>query len=244
MTLPLHLPDLPDLSEGPLEPLGPRPPRPPMPWPQRVREMLSTYLPLLLMLVLALGTWWLVKNTPTAEPEPVAGPPRKEPDYTMQRFVVERFDKDGRLTLRMQGDELRHFTDSDTIEIDRARVRAVSPDGRVTLAQAQRALANGDGTELQLIGDARVDSVANEGETIEFRGEFLHAFLATERLRSHLPVQVRRGSSEFTAAGMDYDHLSGQLQLQGRMRAVLMPKAAAPGKAGSAAAPAPSAKGP
>jgi lipopolysaccharide export system protein LptC len=111
----------------------------------------------------------------------------------------------------------------------------VATDGRVTLAQARRAVANGDGSELQLIGDARVDSTGPRGEPIQFRGEFLHAFLATERLRSHLPVRVTREGSEFRAAGMEYDHLSGQLQLQGKMSALLLPSTGAP-KPGQAAA--------
>jgi len=175
------------------------------------------------MLVLALGTWWLVKNTPSPDEPGENSLPRKEPDYTMDNFVVERFDKDGRLKVRVQGDRLRHFADTEIIEVDQARVRAVAADGRVTLAQARRAIANGDGTELQLIGDARVDSTGPRGEPIQFRGEFLHAFLATEHVRSHLPVLVTSEGSEFRAMGMEYDHLTGQLQLQGKMSALLQP---------------------
>ena len=152
--------------------------------------MLATYLPLLLMAVLALGTWWLVKNTPSADGPRDAAPVRSEPDYTMQNFVVERFDKDGRLKVRIQGEQLRHYADTDRIEVDQARIRAVAADGRATLAQARRAITNGDGSELQLLGDARIDSTGPRGEPIEFRGEFLHAFLTTERMRSHLPVTV------------------------------------------------------
>jgi lipopolysaccharide export system protein LptC len=243
MALELHLPDLDSaLSLGPVPP-RPLPARVPLPWHQRARELLATYLPLLLMLLLALGTWWLVRNTPSAEAPPEAGLPRKEPDYTMDHFVVERFDKDGRLKVRMQGDRLRHFAASDIIEVDRARVRAVAADGRVTLAQASRAVANGDGSELQLIGDARVDSTGPRGEPIQFRGEFLHAFLNTERVRSHLPVVVTSEGSEFRAAGMDYDHLSGQLQLQGKIRALLQPSGGKSKLAQGAAAPARPASG-
>ena len=224
MALELHLPDL---SDGTLGPLPPRalPPRAPQPWHQQLRDLAATYLPLLLMLVLALGTWWLVKNTPGPDVPPEASLPREEPDYTMDRFVVERFDKDGRLKLRLQGERLRHFAATDIIEVDEAQVRAVAEDGRVTLARSRRAVANGDGSEVQLIGDARVDSRGPRGEPIQFRGEFLHAFLNTERVRSHLPVVVTSNGSEFHAAGMDYDHLTGQLQLQGKMRALLQPSA-------------------
>ena len=228
MALALRLPDLDDsaLSLGPL-PARPLPPRVPQPWHQHVRDAIVTYLPLLLMLLLALGTWWLVKNTPG----PIAAPPpplqRQEPDYTMQRFVIERFDRDGRLKLQLQGQQLRHYTASDTIEVDQPRLRAVGSDGRVTLAQARRAVANGDGSQVQLIGDARVDGSGPRGDPVQFRGEFLHAFLDTERLRSHLPVVVTSEGSEFHAAGMEYDHLSGKLQLQGKMRARLLPSSAA-----------------
>jgi len=229
MAIELHLPDLTEgsIELGPVPPRGPRP-RQRLPWHQRLRELLATYLPLLLMLLLALGTWWLVKNTPRAEEPREAGPPRQEPDYTMQDFVVERFDKDGRLKARLQGDQLRHYADRDLIEVDHARLRAVSSEGRVLLAQALRAVTNGDGSEFQLIGDARVDSTDARGEPVQFRGEFLHVFVNTQRVRSHLPVVVVRDGSEIRAAGMEYDHLSGLLQLQGKMRALLQPQARAP----------------
>jgi lipopolysaccharide export system protein LptC len=250
MALELHLPDL---TEGPVA-LGPMPargaaPRAVLPWHQRLRELLSTYLPVVLMMMLALGTWWLVKNTPRADEPAERGPPREEPDYTMRNFVVERFDKDGRLKVRLEGDTLRHYADRDLIEVDRARVRAVSAEGRVTLASARRAVANGDGSEMQLIGDARVDSTGPRGEPVQFSGEFLHVFVNTERLRSHLPVRVTRDGSEFRADGMDYDHLSGMLKLQGRMRALLLPSnanssAKATGARNGTAAGAPAASAP
>jgi lipopolysaccharide export system protein LptC len=231
MTLELHLPDLDSsLALGPVAPRG-LPPRAPLPWHQRMREALATYLPLLLMLLLALGTWWLVQNTPAADAPGESPLPRQEPNYTMDNFVVERFDKDGRLKVRMQGDRLRHFADTEIIEVDNARVRSVAADGRVTLARARRAVANGDGSEVQLIGDAVVDSAGPRGEPIRFRGDFLHAFLNTEKVRSHLPVVVTSEGSEFRAAGMEYDHLTGQLQLLGKIKALLLPstgKAKAP----------------
>ena len=35
-----------------------------LPWPARVLDAVAAYLPLLVMALLALGSWWLVKNTP------------------------------------------------------------------------------------------------------------------------------------------------------------------------------------
>ncbi len=196
------------------------------PWRWRVLEVVSSYLPLLLMTVLALGTWWLVKNTPLAGEARAAVPLQHEPDYEMRNFAVQRFTPQGPLRAQIEGDLLRHFPDTDTVEIDNVRLRAVGPDGRVTLATARRAIANGAATEVQLLGGAEVVRVAmgNE-EAINFRSEFLHAFLDTERVRSHLPVTVTRGATEVRADGMEYSHLDRLIKLGGHMRASFLPKA-------------------
>jgi lipopolysaccharide export system protein LptC len=189
-------------------------------WRARIAALLSAYLPLLLMAVLALGTWWLVKNTPVAGEAETATAPRHEPDYAMTHFTVQRFLPAGGMRLQLEGDAMRHYPDTDTLEIDHARVRAWAPSGRETVATAKRALSNSDGSEVQLMGGAHVTRQALEGaEAIEFKGEFLHAFFKTERLQSHLPVTVTRGHSVVNADGLEYDNVKGLLLLKGRVRA-------------------------
>ena len=223
MSVELHLPDLPEvpISLGPPDAARPRVA---MPWHLRVRDALSSYLPLLLMTLLALATWWLVNHSPRPI---VPGEERKvsaEPDYTMTQFALERFDTEGRLKLRIEGARLRHFPANDRVEIDSAAIRAFAPDGRVTLATAQRALGNGDGSEIQLLGGAEVTAEDKSGVPLIMRSEFLHAFLITERIRTHLPVQVRQGGTEIKAGGMDYDHAAQRLDLKGPVRTVLSPR--------------------
>ncbi|MDO9092356.1 MAG: LPS export ABC transporter periplasmic protein LptC [Rubrivivax sp.] len=222
MSVELHLPDLPEvpISLGPAPAGAPR-----VPWHLRLRDALSSYLPLLLMALLASATWWLVKNAPRPQTTPEARVVSSEPDYTMSQFALERFDASGRLKLRIEGARLRHFPDTDRIEIDDAQIRAYAPDGRVTLATAKRALGNGDGSEVQLLGGAEVTAQDVSGVPLIMRSEFLHAFLVTERVQSHLPVLVRQGTTELRAAGLLYDHVAGRLDLKGPTRAVLQPRA-------------------
>lgn len=194
------------------------------PWPARLLDTATAYLPLLLMAMLALGTWWLVKNTPLFDAGTPAAPLRHEPDYTMQQFVVQRFAADGALRLQIEGEVLRHFPDTDTIEVETPRIRAFAPDGRVTNATAKQALANGDGSELVLTGGARVVSHPTaEAEPLEFRGEFLHLFIKTEQVRSHLPVAMTQGATELHADSMAYDNRARVLEFKGRVRATFMP---------------------
>jgi lipopolysaccharide export system protein LptC len=190
----------------------------------RVLDAVSAYLPLLLMAALAMGTWWLVKNTPLFEGGRVLAPLRHEPDYTMTDFMVQRFAASGAMSAQIEGDTLVHFPDTDTLEITKPRIRAFGTDGRVTVATANHALSNRDGSEVQLSGDAHVVREATPKEAaIDFRGEFLHYFQNTERVRSHLPVLVTQAGTQIAADGMTYDNLARVLDLKGHLRAVLPP---------------------
>ena len=204
---------------------GPEPVVPTAPWHLRLFDLVSAYLPLAMMAVLAAGTWWLVRNAPTFEPPHAAVPPRHEPDYVMTGFVIQRFGADGTLRTQIEGDTLRHYPDDDTLEIDVARIRAIGDNGTVTLATARRALANGDGSEVQLLGDARINRPATgKDEAVEFRSEFLHAFRNVEQVRSHLPVVMTQGTDIIHAASMNYDNLARVVEFKGRASASFAPK--------------------
>jgi lipopolysaccharide export system protein LptC len=196
------------------------------PWYRRGLDTTSAYLPLLLMAALAMGTWWLVKSTPLFEDGRVPVPARHEPDYAMTAFMVQRFAADGALRVQIEGDLMRHYPDTDTLEIDKPRIRAFGEDGRVTVATARQALSNRDGSEVQLSGGAHVVRQATAQQAaIEFRGEFLHYFQNSEQVRSHLPVTVTQAGTEVRADSMAYDNLAGVLDLKGHVRAVIAPPA-------------------
>ncbi len=197
-------------------------------------ERLSIYLPIVMMGVLALGTYWLARNTPifsSPEAEKVA---RHEPDYFMRKFEVKTFDANGKLKSEVFGAEARHYPDTDTLEIDNARIRTFTEDGRLTVATAKRALSNGDGSEVQLTGDAVVvrDEVVGPAGVITprftVRGEFLHVFMNTERIRSHLPVVMTRGTDEFAGDAMEFDNLDRVMNLRGRVKGYLAPRTPKP----------------
>lgn len=240
MSVELHLPDLPEvpLSLG-LPPASPGP-RAPTPWLLRLRDALASYLPLLLMALLAMATWWLVKNAPRPPAPSEAKTPSSEPDVVMNRFALERFDAQGRLKLRIEGARLRHFPDTDRVEIDASHIQAFAPDGRVTRATAARAWGAGDGSEFELQGGAEVLSTDDSGAPVRMRSEFLHTFVQLQQVQSHLPVTVLSNGAELRAGGLAYDHNRGLLDLKGPVKSVLQPLARAEkGAAGTAPALAP-----
>lgn len=198
----------------------------------RVWDSTAMYMPLLMMGALALGTYWLVRNTPIFSTPEITREISHEVDYFMRKFTVKTFDEGGKLKSEIYGDEGRHFPDTDILEIDQVRIRSINLEGQVTTATAKHAYVNSDGSEVQLTGNALVvreaSRVASGKETprLEFRGDFLHVFLNEERVTSHKPVVLTRGNDQFTGDSFAYDNLDQVANLKGRVRGVLMPKSA------------------
>ena len=193
----------------------------------RAWDRISIYLPVILMALLALGTYWLARNTPGLPSVNSERAPTHEPDYFLRGFSVKSFDPNGRLKSEIQGVEARHYPDTDTMEVDQPRIRSYNEKGALTLATADKAISNADGSQVQLIGNAVVtrEPTGAQGQApqprLEIRGEFLHAYMDEERVKSDKPVTLIRGRDVFEADGMNYDNLDRVLELRGRVRGTL-----------------------
>jgi lipopolysaccharide export system protein LptC len=198
----------------------------------RVREGIVGYLPLMLMIGLALGTWLIAKNTPGLLSPTTPGPVRHEADYTLDRFNLQRFDASGALKVEIEGEHMQHFPDDDIMEVEQIRVVTTEPDGRKMTATAQHGRARGDSSEVWLDGQAQVVSDSPGELPMQMNGEHLHALPKLRRVDSTYMVIVRQGDSEFNADGLEYDDTTRVLTLHGNVHALMqpqLPKAAAGG---------------
>jgi lipopolysaccharide export system protein LptC len=192
-------------------------------------DRLSVYLPVLLMMLLALASYLLLQATPKPpEPKPER-PVTHEPDYFMRRFSVKVFAPNGALTSEMYGAQANHYPDTDTVVIDSARVRAFNEHNQLSTATANQVTANGAGTEFELKGGAIV--VRQAGRTskgrrlsrMEFHGEHLVVSTKPEVVVSDQPVLLVRDRDQITADTLDFRGDAAQVVvLTGTVRAKLV----------------------
>lgn len=192
---------------------------------RRGLDRLTMYLPLLVMLLLAMGSWWLVRSMPDLWRAPSQGQVRQDPDYHLERFSTQVFDAQGRSIRTVWGDKARHYPDSDELHIDAVRFSAVNEEGVEMRGTARQGIATGDGERLTLLGQAHVVRPAH-GQTprLELLGERLVALKTPEKLLSDLPVEILRDRDRFTAKGLDFDMKTGQYALEGRVHGTLQPR--------------------
>jgi len=190
---------------------------------------LTLYLPVALMAVLALISYWLVRTAPGEKAPEAVALYDDAPDYYLHSFSAQSFDANGKVLRQIQGGVGRHFPDTKWTEIDDFHGQSYAADGAVLLAQARRSLTNEEATEMQLMGSAQVLRpelhLAGQAprQRAVYRSEFLHVFTETGIAKSHLPVEVEYGRHRFRADSMVYDSVTQVLELQGRVKADFAP---------------------
>jgi len=197
----------------------------------RALDRVILSLPLILVALLALGSYWMLRGAPAIPVPQAPGTVSKAPDYVLEGFSVQKFDAQGRLTVLMTGESAQSQTDNPWIEVHQFVARATDGNGLAKLATADSGLSSSDSKEFQLRGHARLlreADPAGEFPRLEINSEFLHLLSDPDRVESDRPVQILHGNHQFTADLMRYDGASRLLQLDGRVKAVISSEAKTP----------------
>lgn len=194
------------------------------PQPTWARASWSGVLPVLVMAGLAAATWWLVQHAPQPEVARPVPAPGHVADYEMRGFSVRHHGPGGPAASRMDGELVRHFADTDTLEVEGLRLHLIDAEGRMTEAVADRAVVRADGSELVLEGHARVRRAAVPGGTapadaaLEFSSEWMFIDARLQRIRTDRHVTLSYGQDRFEATGLRYDQATQDLELDGPVR--------------------------
>ena len=189
----------------------------------------TDFLPLLLALALALGTFWLVRSMPQIRPD--TPPSSNEPDYYLRDFELRRYDPLGNLQIELAGSYGEHIPGPDTIHVQQARTFSIDAHGTTTRASADRAVSDGKGQNIELFGQVhavRQRTAEGGGKNgtpppVIFESSYLKATNRQEHLSTDQPVKITQGNDVITGTGMTYTGASRTVNIQGRSQAVIQP---------------------
>jgi len=190
-------------------------------------DRLSLYLPVLLMGLLALASYWVLRHAPSPGPVAVATQRAAGPDYVMRAFAVRSYHADGTLKSEIFGREARHFPDRGELEIDQARLRSIDGAGRLTTAEADQVITDDTQDSYLLQGQVllvRVPAAGDSGPRLSFQGEQLQVDTVAGTIRSDLPVTVLRGKDQLRADRLQYQDGQQSAEFSGRVQAILVPR--------------------
>ena len=209
----------------------PPPTQPPVPASKAARRIGIDYMPLVLALILALGTFWLVRSMPKTGPAEPA-PPTHVPDYYLHDFQLRRYGAQGNLQDELTGQYGEHLPGPDTIHVRQATMHAINPQGGSTQGRANRAVVALQSKDIELFDQVRVvhqpapDAKGQAQPAVTFESEYLQSTDQQEHIRTNRPVKITRQGNIITGSGMHYTNSSRTVEVQGRAKAVIQPSPA------------------
>ena len=197
-------------------------------WPDILWRRLTDLLPLLLVLLLALVTTWLVKSMPK-EDSSTPLPPADQPDYYMRSFELRRYTPQGQLQTVLTAVYADHVPDKDQLRIQQPNSYSIDTQGNETRATALRATSDRPGQNIELFDQVRVvhqrkpDAKNTTAEPIVFESNYLKTINRQEHISTNQPVKITRGANTITGTGMDFTNSTKVVQVHGRAQAIIAP---------------------
>ncbi|HLE65752.1 MAG TPA: LPS export ABC transporter periplasmic protein LptC [Burkholderiales bacterium] len=183
--------------------------------------------PLLLMLALAMLTFWLERTVREEQLHPSLR--RHDPDYLVEKFVITKFNSAGVQESTLSAAKMIHYPDDDSTELVAPRVvQAKLNEPRMTLTADRGALSH-DGEEVFLYGNVvLVREGTPDRPEARMQTSFLHVIGAKSLVRTDREVIVQEPGRALSARGMEYHNDTWQLFLRERVRGRFDPKSRIP----------------
>jgi lipopolysaccharide export system protein LptC len=183
-----------------------------------VRLSATRLFPLLLMLALALLSFWL-ERTVREEERVHPSLRRHDPDFVVDNLSHTRFNAQGASESTLAASKMIHYPDDDSTELLSPRVvQTKANEPRLTVTADRGALSQ-DGEEVFLYGNVLLvrEGGAGRPET-RIRTTFLHLVRARSLVRTDREVQIVEERRVLSGRGLEYHNDSRQLFLRERVR--------------------------
>ena len=188
-----------------------------------VRRRWPALLTLGLMLLLAGGSFWLLKKFQPTDTNGRAQAHSSEPDYTMDDFRYTSVAPDGKLSYLVEGERLSHYPDSDDSIISQPRLTSYAPDRPPMTLRAETARINGDHSEVHLRDKVVLRRPPARGaDDLTVKSDYMLVLTRQDIVKSDRPVHGQQGNSTLNGTGMVADNSRRTLALQSQVSATFV----------------------
>ena len=121
-----------------------------------IGRTLLRLMPLILMGLLTLVTFWLVRKNTPPEHSMLERVRLHEPDYIIQNGTLSALNEQGNTKYRILGNKVTHYDDDASIDIEVPRMRLFQPNKAPVTVKSDTGHLDGDLTILELFDNASI----------------------------------------------------------------------------------------
>ena len=191
-----------------------------------MRAWTGASFPLAVLLALAALTAWLKHAAELPDEKPV-DKRRHDPDTIIEQFTASTLDAQGRPLHQLSADRLVHYSDDDSSELTRPRLRYTPPGEPLTTMAAQRGKMINGRDEVKLFDDVRVErhgTPSEPGWLATMPDITAYPPLGTASTKS--PVVFTQGTARLAGTGFSLDQNTKTAALGAPVRGHFPPRTA------------------
>ena len=187
-------------------------------------------LPLLLLaVVLALGSFWLLEIMRKSGKDAGPSAARVDPDYFVENFNFVRLSATGEAQYNISGKRMVHNPVDDTHTVDLPIVNSLSHERPPMTARAERAWIEPDGSKVHMYDQVRIDRPKTPASALfHMESDYLLVLPDEDIMRTDKPVRMILGESRLNGTGMVANNATGEVRFASRVQATLPPRNATP----------------
>jgi lipopolysaccharide export system protein LptC len=191
-----------------------------------VGRTLLRLMPLILMGILTLVTFWLVqKNTP-AEKSALERARLHEPDYTIKNGALSALNEVGNTKYRILGNKVTHYDDDASIDIVTPRMRLFQLNKAPITVKSDTGHLDGDLTILDLFDNASIfrpaqAASATEPATLRMlaSSSYFKVLINDDVIESNRPITLEQGMSIMhSTEGGTFNNVEQSMTLTGDVK--------------------------
>lgn len=183
-------------------------------------------LPLVILIALALTTFWLLKKNSQGEEQLPIRAKIHIPDYVLTNIKLTGLNPNGTTKYRLLGRELKHYEDDASIDIKQPKMRSFSENLPPTTVKANLGHLDGNLSELELFDQAEIsrpDQIGKDGIIINPKltatSSYFKILINDDIVKTNKPVKIERGLSTMTASdGAEFDNVEQKMKLFGDVK--------------------------
>jgi len=182
------------------------------------RRSIGAVLPLAILLLLAMLTFWL-DRTVELNSTKTASPLTHEPDYIVDNFVIKRFSDAGEPRYLLSSKRMLHFPDDDSSHLEAPKLVQGQPGSTETRVSAKRGVVSADGKEVKLYESVELFKAGErtpQGQTSDMRvrTEYLRVVPDDDKADTPQRVLIEQGKTLLSGTGMAFDNRYRKIELQ------------------------------
>jgi lipopolysaccharide export system protein LptC len=186
-------------------------------------ERLRSWLPLIPLLLLLAGTYWLNQQVQPKEAKPDDSK-RHDVDYSVENVSSVTLDELGHPRYLMTSEKMWHYPDDDTTFLDHPHFISLHANSWPIATSSLTGKVSSHGDEVFLYDDVKVVRLPDlERDMLTFSTEYLHIIPDKDQADTDFPVTITTQRDTINAIGMTLDNKLQIAHLLSTVRATHVP---------------------